>query len=206
MIQEMLTSFVSRLKDVDIETIIKYIRRLAPSISYKKIVLFSLVLILVLELFVLIINIKRDPPIKIPRISLYPLIFYTNFLLRLTVFGRKLDAVPTSSMKAVFEVGEVLSTHGILNMILFMPFGFLLLLVFKRNSILFHFLETIFLTIFLTMAIEIVQLSTKTGRFEINDIVCNSLGGCFGAVVAMPIKAIYLVIKKKIANKKIMNY
>lgn len=202
MFQVILSSFIKRLKEVDFETIIKYIRRLAPSISYKKIMLFSLILIAVIELTVLIINIRKNVPVRIPRISLYPLIFYTNFLLRLTVFGRKVDTVPSANMKAVFELNEVFSVHGILNMILFMPFGFLLLLVFKRSGMFIQLLETMFVTTFLTMAIEIVQLSTKSGRFEINDIVCNTLGGCIGAIAAVPVKAIYLLIKKKMSEKR----
>ena len=66
------------------------------------------------------------------------------------------------------------------NIAAFMPFGFLLPLIIKRFSRFKKFIWTIFL---LSFFIEITQLITGVGAFDIDDIILNVLGGVVGFVL-----------------------
>lgn len=64
----------------------------------------------------------------------------------------------------------------ILNIILFIPFGFFLPLLYKA----FHPLKTVVFTGFLlSFSVEILQM-LGWGKTDINDLITNTLGACFG--------------------------
>lgn len=78
----------------------------------------------------------------------------------------------------------LLNTVG--NVAAFIPFG---LFVFPVSGRKITFLQAICLTIFVSLLVELIQLLTKVGTFDIDDLILNTIGGFIGAVS-------YLVWKK----------
>lgn len=80
-------------------------------------------------------------------------------------------------------VGEIVMITGpidtILNIILFVPLGFFLPLLYKK----YHHMKTVALTGFLfSLAVEIVQMF-GWGSSDINDLMTNTAGACIGFLV-----------------------
>lgn len=79
----------------------------------------------------------------------------------------------------------------IFNMLMFIPLGFLLPLFWKKAE---KFKVTLFVSIGLTVCIEIVQLLTGTGIFELDDLFHNCIGSLFGYFCVM---AVLSIIREK---------
>jgi glycopeptide antibiotics resistance protein len=73
------------------------------------------------------------------------------------------------------------SIHNLLgNVILFIPFGFLLPLCFGKGKSLF---KIIFYTFLLSFLAELWQLVFKVGIFDVDDILLNVVGGVIGFLI-----------------------
>lgn len=66
------------------------------------------------------------------------------------------------------------------NVLIFAPFGFLLPALFRKVR---TFGKVVILSIFLSLLVESVQLVTKTGSFDVDDLFLNVLGGMLGYLV-----------------------
>lgn len=77
------------------------------------------------------------------------------------------------------------------NMLMFVPLGFLLPMLWKKAAKLWI---TFIVSITLTTLIEIIQLLTGTGIFELDDLFHNSVGSLFGYFCIM---AILMTIREK---------
>lgn len=75
----------------------------------------------------------------------------------------------------------------IFNMLMFTPLGFLLPLFWKKAE---KFKVTFFVSIGLTICIEIIQLLTGTGIFELDDLFHNCIGSLFGYFCIMAVLSI----------------
>lgn len=167
---------------MNIKRIFDYILKIAPSISYWRIILFSLVMIVVMEGIILLCDRWNKEKIQVPRLRAYCLIFYLNFVLRLTLFGRNFGSKGKGNILLNLSIDDLLSNHGILNMILFFPFGFLVYALFRCYNSGTKVLLTALISLIFTLSIEMLQLATQSGRFEINDIVANGIGGVLGCL------------------------
>lgn len=81
------------------------------------------------------------------------------------------------------------------NIIAFMPFGFFLPLFFNIGK---NFFCSIFLSAFFSFLVESIQLATKVGAFDVDDIFLNALGGFIGFLVYYSTKPL---LDKKIFHK-----
>lgn len=63
------------------------------------------------------------------------------------------------------------------NLVLFLPMGFYLPFIFKKNRRLQNTLFHIFIMLCL---VEIIQLCTKQGSFDVDDFILNMLGALIG--------------------------
>ena len=77
--------------------------------------------------------------------------------------------------------GNTYQAHAyvIENIIMFVPFGFFLPVVFKPVN----FLISIFMGFFVSLSIETIQLFTRRGFFQVDDIVTNMLGTIIGYLI-----------------------
>lgn len=63
------------------------------------------------------------------------------------------------------------------NIAAFMPFGFLLPLISERKQ---TGLKVLLKTFLLSFSAEIIQLITRTGAFDVDDLILNTIGGILG--------------------------
>lgn len=82
----------------------------------------------------------------------------------------------------------------ILNILMFVPFGFLLPLVFKRLR---KFWKTYLCSFAFTLAIELIQLIFNLGIFEVDDIFDNLLGAMIGYGLFSIVYSVYRKMKKR---------
>ncbi len=68
----------------------------------------------------------------------------------------------------------------VLNVVAFVPFGFILPIISPKNRKLFN---VFLLSLEMTLAIEILQMVFRVGIFDIDDIYMNTLGGTLGYVL-----------------------
>lgn len=67
------------------------------------------------------------------------------------------------------------------NILIFMPYGYFLTMAGKRKS----FFRTLFYSMGLSLGVEVMQLLTKVGSFDVDDILLNTVGGVIGFLIYM---------------------
>ena len=90
--------------------------------------------------------------------------------------------------------GEQVLRQLLINLVMLMPVGFLLPIIINTKQ---KYLVTLALSLQLTVFIETMQLITKCGSFEIDDIINNFIG----AVLGMLIYALCSKLLKSKTNK-----
>lgn len=66
------------------------------------------------------------------------------------------------------------------NIVIFMPFGFLVPILGRKKR---NFWFTSLLSFAFSLAVECIQLVTRTGCFDVDDIFLNTIGGMLGYLV-----------------------
>lgn len=95
------------------------------------------------------------------------------------------NLIPFLEIKRFVIHYEVLGIQAVLlnivgNVAAFMPFGFFLPIFSRRCR---YFFNTVFYTFELSLAVELIQLVTKVGSFDVDDLILNTFGGAMGFVV-----------------------
>ena len=80
------------------------------------------------------------------------------------------------------------------NIVAFMPFGFFLPVFSNRCR---YFLNTVFYTFELSLLVELIQLVTKVGSFDVDDLILNTIGGALGFLVYHTIGWLWMRRKKR---------
>ena len=117
------------------------------------------------------------------------------FLLSLTLFNRsvgdeyRMKLTPFWSYREVFvENNKDLIGQMVCNILVFLPWSLLLAFNFPSMR---KFFCSIGSALFFSLFIEIIQLVSKCGLFEFDDIFHNTLGATIGYVIYVFIKAKY---------------
>ena len=92
--------------------------------------------------------------------------------------------------------GEQVLRQLLINLVMLMPVGFILPVVINAKH---KYLITMALSLLLTVFIETMQLITKCGSFEIDDIINNFVGAVIGMLI-------YMMLNKIIQNRKGNHY
>ena len=90
------------------------------------------------------------------------------------------NLVPFSTIRAYFHndtLDKEIAFNVFGNVLLFIPYGFLLPLVFRKRVILFDIFYT---AILVSFCFELFQFITKTGQFDVDDIILNTVGAVAG--------------------------
>lgn len=130
-------------------------------------------------------------------LGIYLTSFYIGIIFLITIVRRELGS---SNGQAIFsfinlesfmnleyydvQIVLYLALCMFLNVILFVPFGFLLRAVLEKQMQKIKSLTVLFGSLALTLCIETIQLFTGTGVFDIYDIFANTLGGMIGSLFA----------------------
>lgn len=133
-------------------------------------------------------NFKSDKTFR----KIFYLAFYTAMILFRTLLNRSMWGSPLSNVIGVWGLynskGE-LTTEVIENLILFIPFVFLLLwcfhdkLVGKSNKLSKILWQSTKITFLLSLSIELLQLILHLGTFQLSDLFYNTLGGIIGGFI-----------------------
>lgn len=82
------------------------------------------------------------------------------------------------------------------NVVVFIPFGVFLPLLFVRCK---NMLLTILLSFEFSLSIEIIQLVSRVGSFDVDDLLLNMIGGTVGFLLCVTVARIR---KKRIAKNR----
>lgn len=144
-------------------------------------------------------NTKKDMEIKKVNVALWiillvylSVVFYFTILSRESLDEHKLELLPFKTIVDFLNVdydshGQYILREVLLNIGLLMPMGSLLgfpSTLFRAESMLQRVVLWGFL---ISLMIETIQLITKTGTFEVDDLIYNTLGCAMG----------YLILPKK---------
>lgn len=124
----------------------------------------------------------------------YVLAFY------ITVFRRVDQVRPPNFTLFTFWRNETVYRAALfdyfLNFILFVPLGFLFVLLWRSGVIKPLFLGSM-LSFLMTAAIEFTQLFAQRGVFAIDDIISNTAGGIFGCIAGLIARTLYYHIAQR---------
>lgn len=122
---------------------------------------------------------------------------YTSYLIALTLSGRQAGSREGVYNLAAFSTidSNSLTVTILENVILFVPLGLLIPMVWKYFRGIFR---TTIIGFFISVLIEVTQLLTKRGYFDIDDIILNTLGAFCGYVLFSGLYDGYLGIKRRI--------
>lgn len=123
---------------------------------------------------------------------------YICVLLAVTFIGRPritgVSFIPFSSYLEAWQSASMTGWRNILiNFIMFVPFGILLPLIMKKNCSL---TKVVLIVILFSFGIEIAQMLTHRGVFEIDDIINNTIGALIGFIIFQT------AIKNRVKEKK----
>ena len=65
------------------------------------------------------------------------------------------------------------------NILIFVPYGFFISVAGRTRG----FFKTLFFSMGLSLGVEIVQLFTRVGSFDVDDILLNTIGGVMGYTI-----------------------
>ena len=121
------------------------------------------------------------------------IIFLVYFLFFSEEYGRAAEAqrvyrynlIPFVEIRRFWIYREQLGTFAVFsnifgNVIGFLPFGFILPVIFRRMNSGFLICVSGFI---LSLTVEVIQLVTKVGCFDVDDMILNTLGATLGYVL-----------------------
>ncbi len=141
----------------------------------------------ILFIVVTLLLLKRWRRLSLPILLLYLLaVIVVVFLIRNPYRRATWSLVPLKALKRTFIVnGEfVFSFHRVrylksafLNVLLFVPFGYLLPMIWKKVD---HWWKVLLLGLATSFGIELLQLVTRFGIFDVDDLINNITGAGIG--------------------------
>lgn len=134
------------------------------------------------------INILRRKRKKAPLHPLPAVLFcaYIGVMLVITFFSRESGSrmgAPDLRLFSTWKINDRNRAFVIENVLLFIPYGFLYRLNFRRTGTLPRCLA---LGTFTSLFIELMQLWTGRGYFQLDDIWTNALGALIGGILFLP--------------------
>ncbi|MGN0160901.1 MAG: VanZ family protein [Lachnospiraceae bacterium] len=108
------------------------------------------------------------------------------------------NIIPFKEIMRFMRYHRILGMKAVLanllgNVIAFIPFGVFLSALSNHR---FNWKEMMFLSMDLSLAIEVLQLISKVGSFDIDDIILNTLGGVAGYFIFL------MMMKKRKKNEE----
>ena len=120
-------------------------------------------------------------------------LFFSEKYGRNEVESYSYNLVPFAEIKRFIQYREVLGKRSVIlnligNVIGFLPFGFILPLLFSEV----RRLSTVFLlSLEFSLLVECLQLITRVGSFDVDDLILNTFGGLLGGILFFMGKAGY---------------
>ncbi|MBS4220228.1 VanZ family protein [Bacillus sp. FJAT-49711] len=93
---------------------------------------------------------------------------------------------------------DIIINNTLGNILIFLPLGILLPLLFKRYS---RFLKVIVASIVISFTIETLQIVLKLGQFDIDDVILNTIGSILGFFFLKIIKSVIILPKESVIRR-----
>ncbi len=92
------------------------------------------------------------------------------------------NLIPFLEIRRFIRYHKILGFEAVLlnivgNIVAFSPFGFFLPIFSRRCR---YFWNTVFYSFELSLLVELIQLVTKVGSFDVDDLLLNTIGGACG--------------------------
>ena len=178
---------------------IKTLPHYFPEVFAQRIIISIMLLAALCVLFVLLFIHKRINVIQLVASLVFSA--YVVFVLYYTVLGRYSQEEYTFQIyiyKSYKYLIEDFGTHSlrqvILNIIMLIPFGFLMPIVIKAKR---KYLITLLSAFALILFIESMQLIMQCGTFEVDDIINNLLGTVIGMLIYALAHSVYIRARSK---------
>lgn len=118
-------------------------------------------------------------------------VFYTVMILFRTLLNRNMWANPVSNVIGtwgLYNAEGAFTTECIENLVLFIPFAFLLLCVGRYKILLKVTIQEIIwkitkITFLFSLTIEMLQLFLRLGTWQLSDLFYNTFGGVIGGLI-----------------------
>lgn len=168
-----------------------------------------LLLILVALLFLVIfkaVKLKRGTQVtKQQMVLTFWTLFYAGVLLLITIFRRE-SGSRSGNIEIRLNLGSLSggwyrvkqAAYSILNVVLFVPWGFLLRFKRREDGVIKGVFMTALVGFLTSFTIECFQFATRRGIFEITDLVTNVSGTIIGAVIA----SLVIIFSSKLQDKE----
>lgn len=134
------------------------------------------------------------------------MIIYVDIMLQLTLLGRDSGSrigvqlsLHRRSWSDMSDYAMMMRSYSLLNVFLFIPYTFIFV-IFPKIDVLPGWLKIIACTLvaFATsLSIEVIQLVTQRGYFEVDDLLCNSIGGLIGTLLGLIVMSIVHKINQR---------
>lgn len=130
------------------------------------------------------------------------LFLYLFAIISLTVLFRK-EIDKASDVQTFLFEGKRLYVdcsipEFVVNVLMFLPIGFLLHRVFKK----YKFIKTFIFGLAFSLTIEVTEYSFKKGVSDINDIVNNCIGIILGSIVSILLSKYYIKYRQETDLKR----
>ena len=142
-------------------------------------------------------------------IHVYITVFYIGIMLLFTIIRRDVGS-RSGKIATDFDFGITIRgmysrrqvIYCLMNVVLFVPFGFLMGMFRKDQSSGRIIIMTMLLGFISSFCIEVTQHITKTGVFEVTDLATNVTGTVIGAVIAALLTCTFREIRKNDNEKR----
>jgi len=94
---------------------------------------------------------------------------------------------------------DIIINNTLGNILIFLPLGIFLPLIFKKYS---RITKVMVASIVISFSIEVLQIVLQVGRFDIDDVILNTIGGILGFLLLKIIKNV-ITLPKESLNRRI---
>lgn len=128
-------------------------------------------------------------------------LFFAENMGRSATRDYSLNLIPFHEIKRFLTNQNKLGSNAVWmniagNVAAFIPFGLFIIPVMGRNI---GFLEAAIMTFDISLCVELIQLVTKVGSFDVDDLILNTIGGLIGAGIYVT----HIRIERNSANGKV---
>ena len=173
-------------------------------INFENLIIYMLIAAILIHLFIIIYSRITGKRITILREIIIQLaVMYGIFIVDMTVLSRTVvyDDLFVANAIASGQNQEQ-KAAGFLNILFFVPWGFILVFVQKSSYMWKRVLMAACYSFLTSLAVELCQLITKRGYFEFNDLEMNLAGGLVGAMLALLI----IQLRRHCYNRQMINH
>lgn len=108
------------------------------------------------------------------------------------------NIVPFEEIRRFWNYRESIGLNGVLlnlagNVVCFIPLGFVLPVLSNRRL---KFFSVLFISCTTSVMVELIQLYTKLGSCDVDDVILNTCGGIVGYILFAICNAIYCFVNK----------